>query len=60
MVITSEYFDQVIERRGSCAIKWDRPMADVRILSIRPNPELNEIERQNELSGTKFAEEKTE
>ncbi len=28
MEITSEYFDQVIERRGSCAIKWDRPMAD--------------------------------
>ena len=38
----------------------DRPVADVRILSIRPNQELNEIERQNELSGTNFAEGKAE
>ena len=51
----------VIDKIAAVATdRRDRPMADVRILSIRPNPELNEIERQNELSGTKFAEEKTE
>jgi len=38
----------------------DRPVSDVRILSIRPNQELNEIELQNERSGTNFAEEKAE
>lgn len=38
----------------------DRPVADVRILSIRPNQELNEIELRNEHSGTNFAEEKAE
>lgn len=38
----------------------DRPVADVRILSVRPNQELNEIERQNELSGTNFADRKAE
>ena len=38
----------------------DRPVSDVRILSIRPNQELNEIELQNESSGTNFAEEKAE
>ncbi len=51
----------VIDKIAAVATdRRDRPMADVRILSIRPNAELNEIERQNELSGTKFAEEKTE
>ena len=38
----------------------DRPVSDVRILSIRPNQELNEIELRNEHSGTNFAEEKAE
>ena len=51
----------VIDKIAAVATdRRDRPMADVRILSIRPNPELNEIERQNELSGTNFAEGKAE
>ena len=39
--------------------RLDRPKTDVRILSIRPNKELNEMEKNKEF-GTDFAEEKSE
>ena len=50
----------VIDKIAAVATdRLDRPKADVRILSIRPNKELNEIEKNKEF-GTEFAEENDE
>ncbi len=35
--------------------RLDRPVSDVRILTIKPDEEMNKIEREKELSGTEFA-----
>lgn len=46
----------VIDKIAAVATdRLDRPKADVRILSIRPNKELNEMEKNKEF-GTEFAE----
>lgn len=50
----------VIDRIAAVATNHrDRPKADVRILSIRPNKELNEIENKNEF-GTELADKNNE
>lgn len=50
----------VIDKIAAVATdRLDRPKADVRILSIRPNKELNEIENKNEF-GTELADKNNE
>jgi len=40
--------------------RYDRPVRDVRIISVRPDQELNKIQLEKENSGTDFAEKTTE